>query len=738
MTNSTRAIQRIQTGVRNLDALVRGGIPKGSVTLIGGPPGSGKTILCQMLCFHNASPTQRVLYFSTLSEPTAKTLRHLSQFSFFDPTKLDGGGIRFIDLGEMIRSKGLEETVAVIMAHVKEVRPAIVVIDSFKVFDDLARSREELRKFGYELAVNLMAWQTTTFLIGEYSAVDLATNPLSSIVDAIMLVTQRADSGEQQRFIQVSKMRGTNHSRDEHSFLITDDGAEVFAPKVTLQREDRGGPNDRLQTGIVQLDALLGEGIPRGSSILISGVAGTGKTILCMEFVYRGALAGEKGIIFTFEETAERLRASADGLGWDLDGQIERGMIEIVFIPQPDILVERHLLMMRERVEQLKARRIAVDSISVFLHKVDDPQSAREKVFQLATIVQNSHAVGFFATDIPYGSKQISRIGVEETVVDGLILLSSVEQGMERERYLDVYKLRNTAHLKGRHNMVIGQGGIQVFPRYLVDGELAAAPAAIDPSRRLPSGLPVLDQLLGGGLLDRSVTMVSGSSGIGKSTLALQFIAEGARRGERGLFVSLEEGPEQLLRSAAGLGLGLHKAIKSGLVDILYLAREHIQASQFPSILTTAIEAKQVRRVVLDGVSHIATEGLVPDELRQLLFVLVNRFKALGATTFLTLESKSLHSVDTISDLGFSPIADNIILLRYEAGPGELRPSLTVVKTRASAHSFARYYYAIGKGGIRLSASVDPLAPPLPPAAPRPPVARKSARKPAPSRRRPA
>jgi circadian clock protein KaiC len=465
MTKKTSEVARIETGVRNLDDLFQGGIPNGSVTVIAGPPGSGKTILAQQICFHSASITQRVLYFNTLSEPTAKTLRYLTQFSFFDAKKLDDA-VQFVDLGVIPRAKGLEEVSKLIMDQVKKTKPAIVVIDSFKVFDDLAKSHQELRKFDYELAVNLMAWETTSFLLGEYGPHDIGTNPLFSIVDGLLLVTQREQSGEQQRFVQAIKMRGTDHSRDEHTFVITTNGVEVFAPRVTIQREDRGPGDSRCKTGISKLDDLLGDGIPRGSSLLIGGVAGTGKTILLLEFLYRGAKAGEKGIIFSFEETRERLLATAGGLGWDLQKEIGKGMFEIVFIPQPSIVVEGHLLMMRERVETLQARRVAVDSVSVFLHKVKDPHIDREKVFQLASIVQNSQAVGFFATDIPYGSNQISRFGVEETVVDGVILLTSTEEGLERQRYLEVYKLRNTAHLKGRHNMVIGPDGITIFPRY--------------------------------------------------------------------------------------------------------------------------------------------------------------------------------------------------------------------------------------------------------------------------------
>src|SRR5439155_22005821 len=126
-------------------------------------------------------------------------------------------------------------------------------------------------------------------------------------------------------------------------------------------------------------------------------------------------------------------------------------------------------------------------------------------------------AVGFFATDIPYGSSQLSRFGVEETVVDGVILLTSSEEAFERQRYIEVYKLRNTAHSKGRHNLVIGPGGIRIFPRYAEEPGAADPPPPAETSRRALSGVPGLDDLLGGGLFARSVTLVSGSGGRAKT-----------------------------------------------------------------------------------------------------------------------------------------------------------------------------------------------------------------------------
>jgi circadian clock protein KaiC len=700
------SIARMATGVRNLDEILGGGWPRGTVTIFAGPPGSGKTILAQQICFHNASARSRVIYFNTLSEPSAKTLRYLSQFSYFDAEVLEQS-IHFVDLGIILRDKGLQEAQAAIVQHVKRIKPAIVVIDSFKVFDDLAKSREDLRKFGYEVAVNLMAWETTAFLLGEYGTEDIATNPVFSIVDGLVTLTQREESGEQQRFFQAVKMRGTPHSRDQHAFVITSRGLEVYAPRVTIQRKplkDSTAEVRRKQTGISRMDDLLGGGIPLGSSVLVAGVAGTGKTVLLLEFIYRGALAGEKGIMFSFEETEERLRAAARGLGWDLDRQIQLGMVEIQFIPQPNILVERHLLMMQERVEAMGAQRVAVDSVSVFLHKIQDAQLSREKIFQLSSIVQNVQAVGFLATDIPYGSNQISRFGVEETVVDGVILLTSREEGLERQRYIEIYKMRNTAHLKGRHNLVIEKGGITVFPRYIGQPDSDQPPASVSPSERLSSGVPGLDTLLGGGLLKRSITLVSGSAGIGKSTLAMQFLVEGAKRLERGLYITVEEGEAQILQTAGALGLPLKQAVKKGLVEVIYLSRERVRATQFPAILAEKIAAAKTSRLVLDSASHIVSEdnSTNDDDLRQLLYNLMMRIKAMDVTSLFTLESPQMFSTGAVTHRDFSPIADNLLMLRYVDDGGELHPTLTVVKTRGTKHDRGVHRLEIGEAGMQV------------------------------------
>ncbi|HEX7603116.1 MAG TPA: ATPase domain-containing protein, partial [Polyangiaceae bacterium] len=324
-----------------------------------------------------------------------------------------------------------------------------------------------------------------------------------------------------------------------------------------------------------------------------------------------------------------------------------------------------------------------------------------------ATIVQNVGAVGFFATDIPYGSNQISRFGVEETVVDGVIILSSTEEGFDRQRYLEVYKLRNTAHLKGRHSMAIGHGGIEVFPRYADDMADDAPPAPLEIAERLPSGIPGLDPLLGGGLLKRSATLLAGSPGIGKTTLGLQFILEGAKRNEPGLIFALEESPKQLEVIAEALDMPLRKYIEAGLVEVVYLSRERVRTAQFLAILSDKIRTLKARRALLDGVAHVARESAVGDDLRRLLNKLVARFKLLDVTSVLTAESSSLYFGDDITEHEFSPLADNLLMLRYVPVGGELTPALRIVKTRGSAHDRGTHPFRLGKGG----ASLTPIPP---------------------------
>jgi circadian clock protein KaiC len=224
-------IERIDSGVKNFDKLLGGGLPKGSVTLICGTPGSGKTTLAQQICFLNSNLKSKALIFQTLSEPSAKTIKYMSQFEFFKSAKV-GNTVEYVDLGTTLRSKGLPATTAKMMNHIKRVKPSFVTIDSFKVFDDLSDGRDHLRKFTYEVAIQLMAWEITGFLLGEYGISHIENSPLASVVDGIISMTHEESNHKVRRLMRVMKMRGTHHDLDPHEFKINDAGIELIDQSV--------------------------------------------------------------------------------------------------------------------------------------------------------------------------------------------------------------------------------------------------------------------------------------------------------------------------------------------------------------------------------------------------------------------------------------------------------------------------------------------------------------------------
>ncbi|HVY48537.1 MAG TPA: ATPase domain-containing protein, partial [Minicystis sp.] len=323
---------------------------------------------------------------------------------------------------------------------------------------------------------------------------------------------------------------------------------------------------------------------------------------------------------------------------------------------------------------------------------------------ELSAVVRAAGAVALFsADDAP--ALGLPRSRVEDAFLDGVILLSSTDDGLDRRRYLEVYKLRSAQHMTGRHSLVLGPTGVEIFPRYRSG---APQPARSLPRRRLSTGVPGLDDLLGGGLLERSVTLVSGSPGAGKTTLALHFLLAGAAAGEPGLMIVLEESAEQILANAEALGLDLRDAIERGLVEVLRVSKQEVRADQIPAVVGAQVAAHGTSRLAFDGLGHAGDARFAPWELAQLLYELAHQLKDLGVTSMFALESRSLDAFEAaIDDAGLSPAADNLLLLRYRDAGGALAATLTVVKARGTAHDHGHHAIGVERGGLRLADAPD-------------------------------
>ncbi len=312
-------ITRLPTGVPGLDEVLGGGLPEYSFTVIAGAPGSGKTTLAHQILFTLASSARPALYFSVMGEPMLKMLRYQQQMAYFDPAKV-GDVIHYVNLSDALQTGDLAQVLAGIIRRVEEVSPGLVVLDSFQNIAHLATGGEELEVQGFvqRLALHLTSWQATTFLLGNYRDDELRGNPVFTVADGVLWLSQVTDHNSVVRKLQVVKMRGQELMPGLHTTRLDQAGLQVF-PRITSghgpeqEQGDRTRPHGRATTSVPGLDALLGGGIPVGDAVLVSGPSGTGKSVLTAQFIADGVRRGSSP---SSRSTRGSTCGARSGWGW--------------------------------------------------------------------------------------------------------------------------------------------------------------------------------------------------------------------------------------------------------------------------------------------------------------------------------------------------------------------------------------------------------------------------------------
>ena len=234
------AIATLPTGVPGLDAILGGGLPEYSFNLIAGAVGSGKTTLAHQIMFSLATTRRPAVYFTVVGEPPLKMLRYQQQMEFFDPSKL-GKSVHFIDLSELVLDHDLSQVLAEIARRVEEINPGVVIVDSFQTVVRSAQSGSEdsmdLQRFVQRLAIYLTTWQATTFLVGDYAHFDTMSNPMFTIADGIIALTQDVDRNSSVRKLNVLKSRGQETMPGLHTFRISQQGLHVF-PRMSMSKRE--------------------------------------------------------------------------------------------------------------------------------------------------------------------------------------------------------------------------------------------------------------------------------------------------------------------------------------------------------------------------------------------------------------------------------------------------------------------------------------------------------------------
>ena len=487
-------IRRLNTGVPGLDEVLGGGLPEFSFNLIAGPPGSGKTTLAHQIMFALATQQRPALFFTVLGESPLKMLRYQQQFSFFNLEKIDAA-IRMVNLSDEVATDDFEQVLARITREVETTSPGLVFIDSFRAVMLEAGYRPQakvsLQQFVQQLSVKLSGFQTTTFLVGEYSA-ENQNHPIFTVADGLLSLQQSVHRNSMVRTIQILKMRGQATSPGVHTFRITGAGIQVFPSAVI--HDDSGAASHadapprnhvRLSMGVPKLDAMLGGGLPAGYSLLVAGPSGSGKTVLATAFLEQGVREGEVGVVVAFEQTPSQSMTRT------IDNMVKTGQVGLINTRALDLSIDEIVHQLITMIRRMRATRVVIDSLSGFELAVAPTfrEDFRESLFRMVAALSGLGVTVLMTSELEdrYTDLRFSPYG-SAFLTDAIIVQRYIEVESSFKRVMAVVKLRGSKHSNQIREYEINEAGISIgAPVLAYQGLLSAHPTAIDNSMAMDS-----------------------------------------------------------------------------------------------------------------------------------------------------------------------------------------------------------------------------------------------------------
>ena len=437
---------RLSTGIARLDLILGGGVPKNAITLLIGVPGSGKTILAQQIVFHNVAAGSPALYLSTVTEPFDKILRYGQSLEFFDVAAVREGRVIYDDLGGALTSGGLDAALTSLSGHLKELHPSIVVFDSIRALRAFAGDEASYRLFLDSMTRQLTASATTVIWIDEYPRQSAQDAAEFAVVDAIVALDLKQLNEREQRTLQVLKLRGSAFLSGQHAYRLSASGFSVF-PRLAdeLNVATYALDGRRISSGVPALDQMLADGFWPGSSTLVVGPTGVGKTLVGLHFLFEGARNGENVIHATFQENLTQLQRIVSGFGWSLDDP----HVSVLSSSPVDMYIDEWVYNLLDLAESKHATRIVIDSLPDVMYAAGDSTRFREWMFsfvQRCTRVGISLVMTLEVNDL-YAISRITEHGLSH-LADNVIILQYDQDGASRRvmRTLTVLKTRATRH----------------------------------------------------------------------------------------------------------------------------------------------------------------------------------------------------------------------------------------------------------------------------------------------------
>jgi circadian clock protein KaiC len=439
-----------------------------------------------------------------------------------------------------------------------------------------------------------------------------------------------------------------------------------------------------MATGNAAFDRLLGGGLPVRSFNLIAGEPGAGKSLFALQMLFHLARQGKKGLYFTtLSEPSLKLVSYMQQFSFFEERFVDH---EIVFADLGSVLrskgLEATLIEVTNRVEREEPAIVIIDSFKAIRDILGDSGAVRTFVYDLAV-----HTATWGATSLFVGeyTEADSMDFSEFAIADGILRFINRRDELTAIREVEILKLRGSSYVTGRHFFEINSDGLRFFPRVQSPQTIALVPIAS--AERVETGVHGLDQMLGGGLPRASATVLQGGTGTGKTLLGLQFLLEGAHRGEAGILFTLEETPDQLRGIARGFGWDLRPLEEQGILTLTYVSPVELSTDWFLDRALQEVEQRHARRAVLDSLTSMALGVLSERRFKELVYAFTKHFRARGVTLNMNMEVTELLGSAQLSGYGVSFAADNVIQLKYIELEGRLERGISVLKVRGAKHA---------------------------------------------------
>lgn len=467
MSDHIRVGERLPTGVPGLDPLLRGGLPRGGVYIVEGPPGAGKTILANQMCYHAANNELQSVYLTLLAESHARMIGHLATLSFFRPEHV-GERIQYTSAFKILEGEGLAGLLRVARELVVGRKAALLVLDGLASALESSATNRDYRKFVHELQTLASMTDCTVLLL---ASVDEAptVRPEHTMVDGIIDLSETLIGVRSQRHLRIRKLRATEPIPGEHTLSITQDGVSVRprieAQLLRLPEETLLEPStERVDFGVPAFDAMLHGGVPARSTTLLLGSSGSGKTLLAMQFLLAGARKGELGLFFGFYERPGTLLVKGRRVCIGLEDAYHRGLIRFAWEPFGESSIDDlsdHLLRL---VRELRPRRLVIDGLNGFEQSADVPERLGSVFSTIAEELELHEITTLYTLESPdlLGYPSRSPVRGVSAITHNIILLRHMELDARLRRLITIFKMRDGDYDPSIRELCITDNGIAI------------------------------------------------------------------------------------------------------------------------------------------------------------------------------------------------------------------------------------------------------------------------------------